>query len=96
MHVLGSPGDMSGQDYTGYGTALQGWFLCMDVLGSLGEKFRDRFIDVDLRTSTIHNAQSECGLNAVAGTNHVISGTVRVLREAQRTLRSYDRSQDRR
>ena len=42
--------------------------LCIDVLGSPGEMFRDRFIDVDFRTSTIHNALFQCGSNAVVGT----------------------------
>ena len=42
--------------------------LCIDALRSPGEMFRDRFIDVDFRTSTIHDAQSQCGSNAVVGT----------------------------
>ena len=36
--------------------------------GHHGKMFRDRFIDVDFWTSTIHDAQSQCGSNAVTGT----------------------------
>ena len=71
--------------------------LCIDLLGSPGEMFRSRFIDVVFRMSTIHRAISvwiECSgrYRFKPVLNCVISGTVRALWEAQWTLRSYNRS----
>ena len=59
----------------------------VDVLGSPGEMFRDRLIDVNFRTSTVRNAQFQCGSNSVAGSKP------RYLRNLERTARGpYNRS----